>query len=310
MNRAQAGRGRHAERLRGGRGEVPLHPAPERAPVDHAARSRSGPGGRRSPACRRAACVGDAERRAAAASRRRPCDCRTGRARTRSRAERASGRRSLGRVCGPTTPSVCEAGLALEPPHRAAPWRHRRPVASSVAVAPGAEDRLQGSYVGTRAALAQRALSELGLGRGALRRRCRRLGHGRAAALAAGGRRRDQDQEDAERERPRRDPVGTRRRAIELYVGERLLRACARRGPWGRSGHVPLFPALTGLADGLALKELRYAGSSIVARRRFAPAATKAAIGSPALRSPWRLARRLSGQVASTVEARHPSKID
>ena len=46
---------------------------------------------------------------------------------------------------------------------------------------------------------------------------------------------------------------------IGLYVGGACC-APARGALEGPFGHVPLFPALTGLADGLALKELRYAG--------------------------------------------------
>ena len=174
VNRAQARRRRHAERLRGGGGEVPFDPGAERAAVDHADGHEAARGGRRSPACRRAAC--DAPRRAssAAASRRRRCDCRTGRARTRWRAAAASERAASASSGGRRrrrSGAPPRAGTAAPP--RGGGVEPARGL--DCAVAAGAQDGLQGPHVGTLAALAQRALSQLRLARGAFRRRRRRL---------------------------------------------------------------------------------------------------------------------------------------
>ena len=63
--------------------------------------------------------------------------------------------------------------------------------------------------------------------------------------------------------------------------------------------HVPLFPALTGLADGLALKELRYA-ARLVARGDSPPRPVRPPLVPP-LSGALRRSRRLSGQVCAAV---------
>jgi hypothetical protein len=104
----------------------------------------------------------------------------------------------------------------------------------------------------------------------------RRSGLGRHTGTAGPtlrGGRSHQDQEDSQPNCPSRDPVGTGARQRAVFSSPRGTRAT--RGisvrPWPAVSPVqqpPLFLAPTGLADGLALKELRYAG-----KRRFAPAA-------------------------------------
>jgi hypothetical protein len=124
--------------------------------------------------------------------------------------------------------------------------------------------------------------------------RARRRSAGRSLRRGA----RHQDQEDAERDRPGRDQVGSRARGRAKSSSSRTP-MCAPVRPRRDAApvhHVPLFLSPTGLADGLALKELRYA------LRRFAPAAfPTAASGSPALRtdaaSKQRPTRRFSTQV-------------
>ena len=199
--------------------------------------------GHRSAAGQRA--MRHSERRAPQRSGRRRCGCRTGpgpyQVARRSRI-RAS---SLGRVCGPTTPSVSRPGLALEPPHRRPPWRRR--------TGPWPRGRRSPGRSGSTAGSARPGP------------RCPRSACARPAgpwsrcvpapAPAAGG-------TEAPPLSPREVVAATRIRntAItkaqaatrsgrppgdELYVGERL-RICARRGPSGVSDTFLSFRRLRG----------------------------------------------------------------
>ena len=257
---------RHAERFRGGRGEVPLHPAPERAPVDHI-HGHEAPAvveGHRSAAGERLWATPSVERRR---SGRRPCGCRT--APGPYQVARRSRMRATSAACLRPHDAV---GLDA-----ASPWKRRtaltvgvsnRPVASSGAVAAGLEDRLKGPTSGPSLPwLSTRSpswafLAPVRRGRRARGRWRRRSRRGRLSPRPGSG------------TQPSRMPTPRPGRDARPVVSCTLESACARlraARPVGTCPTFPLFLALTGLADGLAQKEIALRREP--AARRFAPAA-------------------------------------
>src|SRR5205823_2018212 len=100
------------------------------------------------------------------------------------------------------------------------------------------------------------------------------VGRGGATRCSLGGRAGDQDQEDPERHRPRGDEVRARarHRAVRSFSWPPVKLPRPAASPFQQFS---LSLWLTELADGLALKELRYA------LRRFAPAASRPPLGPP-----------------------------
>ena len=275
----------HAERLARPPPSGPMRPRGGTGRGRSPARSRSARGGRRSPGCRRAAAGG--RRRASSGAARwpqavrlpyRPGPYQVAR-RTRIRAQQRRAASAGRRRRPPASPASRWKRRTAAPVAASKP-----PVSLEVAVAAGARGSpAECARPGPSLPSLQHALAELRPWRAVrLRRRCRRR--------RAPERRRVSPREVVAATQDQEDRRAAKAHAATRSGREPGDRVVRRRAPAARLraarrceafGHVPLFPALTGLADGLALKELRYAGSSHDGSTAIRPCGPRAALVPP-----------------------------